>query len=316
MKSEVPTPFALNWPDLPDDLNKLDELIHQRENLEANLKKEVNARFVWSKPNLPKQTEYSLVYIHGFSATRGEARPLHTNLASRYGFNLFQARLAGHGYKGTQGFRNLTAQKLVDSAVEALSIGQKIGKKVILMGTSTGAALSLYLAAHVPSVAALLAYSPLIDFHGGISRLLKSAPLRRLAKLWPGNKFIVNRQSGLPNEGRVWNSRYRLEGLLALGEFVEKAMRPEIFKYINQPILLGYYYKDEENQDDTVSVKAMLQMFDNISTANTKKMKHAFPEASSHVISGAYTSKSLKKVEKISNTFLEEILCLSPVKRV
>jgi hypothetical protein len=43
------------------------------------------------------RTEWVVVALHGFSATRQETAPLAEIVASRLGANLFEARLAGHG---------------------------------------------------------------------------------------------------------------------------------------------------------------------------------------------------------------------------
>ena len=50
---------------------------------------------------------------------------------------------------------NLTADKLWNSAKEAYAIGRQLGKKVILIATSTGGTLALKLAAEYPDIAGL-----------------------------------------------------------------------------------------------------------------------------------------------------------------
>ncbi len=51
------------------------------------------------------------------------------------------------------------------------------------------------------------------------------------------------------------------------------------------PVFLGYYYRDEQHQDPTVSVAAMLAMYDRLGTPPTFKRKQDFPDAGAHVIS-------------------------------
>ena len=55
---------------------------------------------------------------------------------------------------------NLTADKLWNSAKEAYAIGKQLGKKVIIMATSTGGTLALKLAAEYPEIAGLILLSP------------------------------------------------------------------------------------------------------------------------------------------------------------
>ena len=66
-----------------------------------------------------------------------------------------------HGLQGTEAMLGMTPANLYNSAKEALVIAHKLGKKVIIMGTSTGCTLALMLAADFPRlVDALILYSP------------------------------------------------------------------------------------------------------------------------------------------------------------
>jgi hypothetical protein len=87
-------------------------------------------------------------------------------------------------------------------------------------------------------------------------------------------------------------------------------MKKETFSKVNKPVFLGYYYKDEENQDKVVKVDAMLKMFDQLGTPENQKQKMAFPEAGDHPIGSKLFSKQWPDVEKASYQFAEEILGL------
>ncbi len=69
---------------------------------------------------------------------------------------------------------NLTADKYWESAKEALAIGQQIGNKVILVGTSTGGTLALQLAAQYPEVYAMVLLSPNIAINDPNAWLLNN----------------------------------------------------------------------------------------------------------------------------------------------
>jgi hypothetical protein len=47
---------------------------------------------------------------------------------------------------------------------------------------------------------------------------------------------------------------------------MDAIVQPEVFEKIKVPVLMLYYYKDEENQDKVVSVEAMLKAFDELGT--------------------------------------------------
>jgi cell division protein FtsW (lipid II flippase) len=85
-------------------------------------------------------------------------------------------------------------------------------------------------------------------------------------------------------------------------------MKPANFAKIKCPVFLAYYYKNEEEQDKTVSVPAMLKMFDELGTPAELKRKIAFPEAGAHVIASYIRSKDWQGVERETDKFLSEIV--------
>ncbi len=62
-----------------------------------NLRPEAEKEIVWAYPASRAKTPLAVVYIHGFSASKGETRPLADLVAKELGANLFYTRLAGHG---------------------------------------------------------------------------------------------------------------------------------------------------------------------------------------------------------------------------
>ena len=90
-------------------------------------------------------------------------------------------------------------------------------------------------------------------------------------------------------------------------------MNADTFRQVDQPLFMGYYYKDEENQDKVVSVPAMLQMYEQVSTPEKWKNKRAFPESGDHVISSSITSASWEEVLEESIVFLEQVVKLEPI---
>ncbi|MGB1217460.1 MAG: alpha/beta hydrolase, partial [Saprospiraceae bacterium] len=126
------------------ELSELDNFIKEKESKIEGLKPNNEARIVWA--DSIRKTEYSVVYLHGYSASPMEGDGVHLPFAKRYGCNLFLARLQGHGTEGEDRFLDSTPQKWLDSAKEAIAIGRLMGEKVIVMSASTGGTLSTYLA--------------------------------------------------------------------------------------------------------------------------------------------------------------------------
>lgn len=97
---------------------------------------------VWADPATKAKTSIAVVYIHGFSASKGEVRPLPDIVAAGLKANLFYTRLTGHGRDGAA-MAEGSINAWVNDYAEALAIGRAIGNKVLVIGTSTGASLAV-----------------------------------------------------------------------------------------------------------------------------------------------------------------------------
>lgn len=274
---------------------------------DLNLKPDNESRIIWNNDSLKNKTPYCLLYLHGFSASWYEGEPVHRNFASRYGMNLYAPLLASHGIDTIEALVDMTPERLYDSAKEALVVAQLLGQKVILMGTSTGGTLALKLAAEFPElVEGLLLLSPNIAINNPAAFLLSKPWGLQIARgVYKGN-YRVSDNDTLPNECRYWNCTYRLEAIVYLQQLVDATMTEETFAQVKEPVFLAYYYKDEDNQDPTVKVDAMLKMYDQLGTPDSQKQKQAFPNAASHVIGSQLKSGAWQEVEAASFQFAEE----------
>ncbi|MEJ0057828.1 MAG: alpha/beta hydrolase [Bacteroidota bacterium] len=133
------------------------------------LKIDNEARITWADSSKQK-TEYSVIYIHGFSASQGEGDPVHKDFAKAFGCNLYLARMADHGIDTTEQLLYFTPDRYWQSSKEALAIGKAIGEKVIIISTSTGGTTALVLAAEYPQdVFALINMSPNIAINNPLA---------------------------------------------------------------------------------------------------------------------------------------------------
>lgn len=118
---------------------------------------------VWADPAAKARTPLAIVYVHGFSASKGEVRPLPDLVAQAFGANLFFTRLAGHGQDGPA-MATASVNAWVDDLAEAMAIGRVIGEQVVVIATSTGGGLTIWAAANRPElmdrVKALVLISP------------------------------------------------------------------------------------------------------------------------------------------------------------
>lgn len=276
------------------------------------LKPNNEARIVWANDSLKQKTEYAIIYLHGFSASQEEGNPTHRNVAKTFGCNLYLSRLSQHGIDTTDQLVNLTADNYWESAKQALAIGKQLGNKVILMGTSTGGTLALQLAATYPDdIAALVLYSPNIAINDPNAWLMNDHWGVQIARLVKGSKYTES-EDERPVYKQYWNKIYRLEAVAALEELLETSMNKETFGKVKQPVLLLYYYKDEQRQDDVVKVSAIRKMYSELGTDTTLSRSIALPNTENHVLGSHLKSKDLVSVERETKRFLEDILKLKP----
>jgi hypothetical protein len=98
-----------------------------------------------------------------------------------------------------------------------------------------------------------------------------------------------------------------------LEELIETTMTKELFQKVKQPSLTLYYYKNEQEQDPEVKVRAMLKMNEQLATPNNLKEAIAFPNAGVHVIGCSMTSKDVEGVYAAAKKFAVEKLGMKPI---
>jgi len=306
--------YKKEMPQVPAAAAALEAYIQSNE-ASHKLKPDNQARIIWANDSEKNKTDYALVYLHGFSASQAEGDPVHKNIAALFGSNLYLSRLAAHGIDTTEPMMNLTADANWESAKQALEIGKQLGKKVILMGTSTGGTNALQLAAAYPNdVAALVLLSPNIAINNDKAWVLNKHWGVKVAQWVTGNDHKISDDTGAMYR-QYWYSRYPFEGTAALQEIVATSMVPETFAKIKQPVLMLYYYKDATHQDDVVKVDAMLKMFDELGTPAALKRKQAMPNAGDHVLGSFIKSHDVEGVQNAIALFMKEVLHIPPVRQ-
>lgn len=184
-----------------------------------------------------RQRDRSIVYIHGFSASRMETWPLCDHLAEAMGANLFYTRLTGHGQNG-DALATATVQDWMDDGVQAIAIGQQLGEKVILVGTSTGGTLATWLAAQ-PSVAArihrLILLSPNFFPKNPLAAAALWPPTLRLFESYFGgwrSFSVANARHAI-----YWTVRYPVRAIATMMQLVRLSWRIDL-KNAAMPVLM------------------------------------------------------------------------------
>ncbi len=298
-----PSPISISVP-----IDSLDGWLAYRESSFKTLKPGNEAEIIWLNDSV-QVTEYAVVYLHGFTASKAEGGTLHRDFAKRFGCNLYLPRLFGHGLDTTDAFIDLRPENYLQSAKEAIAIGKKMGEKVILMCTSTGATLGLYLAAHDPAIESIICYSPNIDIYDPNSKFLTGPWGLQLVRLIMGSDF--RSYDAEAEYKKYWQTHYRIEGLVAVRSLLDATMTKETFSQIYQPVFVAAYFKDEEHQDKTVSVEAMRQIMPLLATSANKKCMVEFPNVGAHVMTSPLTSKDVESVKVETYRFAEDVIGLS-----
>lgn len=303
-----PKPVYSN--ELPPEISspELAEKMMKSIDAEAGVIKLQNeSQVIWANERNKRKTPYCLLYLHGFSASPMEGYPVHENFARQFRINALIPRLAEHGLITEDALLNLTPDRYWESAKQSLVMARAMGEKVILMGTSSGGTLALKLAAEFPeNIAGVILYSPNVRIYQKVAVVLSRPWGLQIGRLIAGGKYRVFEED--PNIDPYWYNKYRAEGPVYLQQLIETSMKEELFQRIEIPTFVGYYYKDKDNQDNTVSVKAIHWMFEELGTPDSLKREVAFPEAGTHTIGCILNSGSWDDVEKESVAFAKEIL--------
>jgi esterase/lipase len=211
---------------IPEPLEELDAYLHASEASVAGLRKACEKKIVWHHQQ--RQRDLSIVYLHGFSASRMETWPLCDRLAHAIGANLFYTRLTGHGQDG-QAMAAATMQDWLEDAQEAIQIGKKLGKRIVLIGTSTGGTLATWLASQVdvePFIHRLILISPNFLPKNPISAItLLPAGVRILNRLFGNWKaFTVTNEE----QANYWTARYPFTAITPMMQLVWLSWKVEL----------------------------------------------------------------------------------------
>jgi len=299
------------WTSIPDSMRQISSFIRGKELENKELKPGNEAKIIWADSLKPQKTKYAFLYVHGFSASQMEGDPVHRQVAEAFNGNLVLARVAGHGEKTSdRTLGNVTADDYYASVENYLAIAKKVGQEVIVMGTSFGGAMTVYLASKHPEIKAIILYGPCIEVADPSATLLDNPWGLQLARLVKGGDY-----NEIPTKNKAhdayWNLHYRFEAVVEMQNFLTHTMNKEVFSQVKIPVLLTYYYKDEAHQDQVVSVKAMQKMFPELGTSSALKREIAFPESGDHVITSPILGNKTELPMQASIKFLIDVVKLN-----
>jgi pimeloyl-ACP methyl ester carboxylesterase len=204
-------------------------------NLRAGLAKEI----VWADPATKARTPLAIVYVHGFSASKGELRPVPDRVADELGANIFYTRLAGHGQDGAA-MAEASVNDWINDYAEAIAIGRAIGDRIVVISTSTGGALATWGATQPDlsrDVAGFVFVSPNYGVQAAGAWLLTMPWGRQIAEM------VIGPERGFEpiNElhARFWTTRYPTAATLPMAALTNLARQAQVER-VTAPALFIY----------------------------------------------------------------------------
>ena len=226
----------------------LDEYLRNNEKKIPNIKVGVEKRIIWSDKKNTK-TPIAIIYIHGFTASSEEARPLPDLLAKNIKSNIFYTRLTGHG-RNEEAMASSSIKKWITDLYEAIEIGSKIGKKIVVMSTSTGGTLSS-IAAIDPMLSKDILGFIFISPNFGINHKLANLITWPLSKYWLSLIIGKTTKSKARNDlnAKYWTLAYPTNALIPMANLVKKVNEQD-FSNVKIPALFYFSLDDKVVRPD------------------------------------------------------------------
>ena len=236
--TDTPTPRLA----APTSLNELDPWLAQSEASFKDLRAGTAKGVVWAEGE-KRKTAWSVVYIHGFSASRLETAPVADEVAKALGANVFYTRLTGHGLSG-EAMGQASAQDWMADTQEAIQIGQTLGDKVLVISCSTGSTLSAWLGTtpQAAKVNAFVFISPNFGLKNTMSELINGPWGKQIATAVSGDTISYEQTD--PREKIAWTGSYPTQALFPMMALVKKVRDSDLSAF-KTPVLVLYSAADQ-----------------------------------------------------------------------
>ena len=238
------------------------------------------------------RTDWAVIYIHGFSASAGEVRPLPDDVAAELGANLYFTRLAGHGRDGPAMAEASVGDWMQDMA-EALAIGRALGDRVLVVSTSTGGTISAIAAldqASMQNVAGIVFISPNFQVKNPMAALLTLPAVRWWGPVVAGAERCASVRSEL--QASIWTICYPTVATVPMASVVKHA-RAQDFSNARVPAL--WVYSDADQVVDAAATDIVVDEWGGPSTVIHPELTGDADEQQ-HVIAGDVASPGMTPI--------------------
>ena len=244
-------------------------------------------------------TEWVVLSVHGFSATRQETAPLAQHVADGLGANLLEIRLSGHGV-ADGALIGVRAEHWLGDAERALHDAAAMGNRIVAVGTSTGATL---LAAMLDQdiaerIDTLVMISPNFALADPNSEWMLAPGGRLLTWLAAGGEHCWEPANEL--QATYWTTCYPMAAIVEVMRLVDRA-RQTIAAELEQSVLVFY-----SPHDKVVSPVAIVDTYDALDVPRKKIIAvHDAEDRGKHVLAGDILSPNA--TDEIAAQILEFI---------
>ena len=265
----------------------IDLYLEDQEQVYSDITPGTEKRIIWHGDK-GIQTPIAIVVMHGFSASSEEIRPVPDLVANELGANIYFMRFKGHGRDG-EALAKAHAGEWLEDTAEAMEIGRRIGKKIIVIGTSMGGAIATILAASTElneDVAGYVMVSPLYGVNNPAAPLL-SLPLARYWIPLVAGK-IRSFEPDNEGHGKYWTTSYPTVSALPMQAAIDHAVSLNMNE-VKAPAL--FIYSENDQVVDVDKIKNVIENWGGITTVE-KRVMTSSDDPQSHVIAGDIRSPS------------------------
>ena len=255
------------------------------------------------------KTPIAILYIHGFGASRAEGEYVIDRLAAKFQANTYYLRLPGHG-TNIEDQRDTHFENYLKTAEDTLLMMDKLGDKVIVVGTSMGGLLSTYLASKYPDkITGIILASPFYEFTDKSGNIYSFNWGKHLVDAALGDLRKNKNQDPDDPAFKYWYRNQYYSSVQNLSDLKRTIANSDVYEKVSVPLLMFYYYKSEEDQDKSADVSKMLEVceqFGKASQPNPLNHKVQITEGA-HVLMSEFVKSDKETIIKEAEEFITKI---------
>ena len=223
------------------DIETLDDELARSEAAVPHLRPGCQKQVVWAGAPATK-TALCVVFLHGFSASSGELRPLPDLVANGLNANLYFTRLTGHGQDGAA-MADAEFSDWTRDTDEALEIAAVLGDETLVIGCSTGCTLAALALTKGAKLKGLVQVSPNYGLAHKAAQAVLDAPFsRHWGHILAGKTRHFEPISA--EHAQFWTTTYPSTAAAPMGEAVRTAKAAPL-EDIMTPTLMAFNDADQ-----------------------------------------------------------------------